>query len=399
MLPTFPLLRGLPPVHPFAEVERLSRILRIAVNANPLAIPKSGIGRYTSNLLRELAAQRSPHRIFLYSDRPFQLQFPMPEHWKVRVRQLHVPRFRTIFQEALFAAWARRDKIDVFWSPTARLPVLLPSHVRKILTVHDMVWKRFPETMPRRGHTVDRLLLSRSFRIADHVIADSKFTRSEILVFFPDTRCEINVVYLASNLRAEGATGSCPVSGPYFLFVGSKEPRKNLRRLLEAYLQYRTNSSLPIDLVIAGSCEWGDFSVNKFILANDLHASVHVIENADDTVLRALYANAHALVMVALYEGFGLPLVEAMQWNLPLIASNNSAVAEIAGDAALLVDPCDVDAIAEALRRMEEDSAIRSELALLSGIRGMQFSWKQAAAETMALILGSPTDAKYRERA
>ena len=366
----------------------MSTVLNIAIDATFLALPNSGIGRYTTNLVREFAAQQSPHRIFLYSGRPFQLQFPLPEHWRVRTRSPRGHRLRTAFEQVLFPIWARKDRIDVFWSPINHLPVLLPSHIRKVFTVHDVVYKRFPHTVPRRFRAIEALLLPLSLRIADRVIADSQFTRSEVETFFPGARGKVDVVYLASNLKTDGATGSCPVSGPYFLFVGSKEPRKNLERLLQAYVQYRKLSPCLFDLVLAGTYEWGGFSVSEFVKENDLQSCVHVIQNADDTSLRALYAHAQALVMVSIYEGFGLPLVEAMQWSIPLIASNNSSVAEIAGDAALLVDPYDTDAIAQALKRMAEDPVMRSELACKATIRGQKFSWKQAAAEAMALIVG-----------
>jgi glycosyltransferase involved in cell wall biosynthesis len=374
----------------------MSTELNIAIDASFLALPNSGIGRYSTNLVREFAALQSPHRIFLYTDRPFQLQFPLPEHWTVRtgnqliLRILSILRLRIAFEQVVFPAWARKDGIDVYWSPINHLPVLLPSHIRKVFTLHDIVCKRFPQTVPRRLRAIEALLVPLSLRIADRVITDAQFTRSEVLAVFPEAKGKIDVVYLASNLRAEGETGSCPVSIPYFLFVGSNEPRKNLKRLLQAYIQYRKLSPSPIDLVIAGTYQWGEFSVIDFIQTNDLQPWVHVIQNADDTVLRALYAHAQALVMVSIYEGFGLPLVEAMQWAIPLIASNNSSVAEIAGDAALLVDPYDTDAIAQALRRMAEDPAIHSELACKSRIRGHQFSWKQAAAEVMASIVGDP---------
>jgi len=117
-----------------------------------------------------------------------------------------------------------------------------------------------------------------------------------------------------------------------------------------------------------------------------LQTCVHLIQHVDDGVLSTLYAHAQALVLVSLCEGFGLPLVEAMEWGIPLIASNTSSVAEIAGDAGLLVDPNDTDAIAEAFARMTEDEAMRSKLAHNSKIRGQQFSWKQAATEIMAIL-------------
>jgi glycosyltransferase involved in cell wall biosynthesis len=372
----------------------MNRILRIAVDAHPLTNPRNGIGRYTSNVLCEFALLHSPHPIYLYSDRPFQLDFPLPAHWKVRTGSVrfHIP--STAFAQAIFPVWALKDGINVFWSPRPQFPLLLPPRIRKVLTVHDLVLKRYPQTMRRIGRVIETLLMPLSLRIADQVIADSHFTRSELLTYFPCTGCKVNVVYLASSLRAGGTPGSCPVSSPYLLFVGSSEPRKNMRRMLLAYLRYRNLSPDPHDLVIVGSNQWGDFDVPQFIQTHDLHTWVHLIQNVDDAVLSVLYQHAQALVLVSLYEGFGLPLVEAMQYGIPLIASNNSSVAEIAGNAAILVDPSDDDAIAQAFRTVTEDQAVRSELAHNSAIRGLQFSWKLAASETMSLVVGKFAEAR-----
>jgi len=347
------------------------------VDARPLAHPHNGIGRYTTNLLREFASQRSSHRIFLYSDRPFQLGYPLPEQWKVRAGAVRSGGLSTAFAQLVFPVWALKDEIDVFWAPRHHLPIFLMPHIRKVLTVHDVVWKRFPETMKRGGRFIEALLMPLSLRIADCVVTDSQFTRSEVLTFFPGVKSKIDVIYLASSLQNNGATGPSPITSPYFLFVGSNEPRKNLERMLLAYVQYRKLSPHPSDLVIAGSFQWGDFSVIDFIRTNDLQTCVHLIQHVDDGVLSALYAHAQALVLVSLYEGFGLPLVEAMQWGIPLIASNTSSVAEIAGDAGLLVDPDDTDAIAQAFKRMTEDDTMRMELAHKSRARGLQFSWEQ----------------------
>ncbi len=364
----------------------MNKVLNIAVDARILAYPHCGIARYTTNLVREFASQHSPHRIFLYSHRPFQLGFSLPEHWKVRAGAVHRRGLSTPFAQLYFPILARKDRIDVFWTPRHQLPLLLPRRTRKALTVHDVAWKRFPETMTPGNHLLEALLMPISVRIADQVITPSQFACSEILTYFPAAGNKLNVIYEASNLKTEGPTGPCPLSSPYFLFVGHSEPRKNIERMLVAYVEYRKLSLHPIDLVLAGGYQWGDFSVIDFIQAHDLQLSVHPMQHVDDTVLRALYANAQALVMVSLYEGFGLPLVEAMQWGIPLIASNTTSVVEVAGDAALLVDPSDTNAIVQALRRMTEDEGMRLELAHKSRNRGHQFSWKQAASETMAIL-------------
>lgn len=365
----------------------MSKVIRIGVDARPLAHPNSGMGRYLGNLLREWATEPTRHRFFLYCDRQFTLRFPLPGHWKTRTGQVKARGLSTAFAQVFFPLWALKDKVNIFWSPRHQLPLLLPPWSRKVLTVHDVTWKRFPQTMARSNVLIEALLMPLSLRMADQAITDSQFARSEILSYFPGAKKKFEVVYLASSLKSEGEAGPCPISQPYFLFVGSYEPRKNLERMLRAYAQYRTRCSQPLDLVLVGTEQWGAFNVRDFVRTHHLESSVHLLQRVADSMLRALYANARALVMVSLYEGFGLPLVEAMQWSTPLIASNTSSVAEIAGDAALPVDPYDTDAIAQAFMWLTEDDAMRIDLAQKSKARGLQFSWKQTASETMALLV------------
>jgi glycosyltransferase involved in cell wall biosynthesis len=365
----------------------MSRILNIALDARPLIHPKGGIGRYTANLLREFVALESPHRFFLYSDRPFQPGFPLPERWKVRTGKVHTRGLTTLFSQVFFPIWAVKDGIDVFWSPSHVLPILLPPRIRRMLTVHDVGWKRFPRKMIP-GSMVESVLMPPSLRLADRIIAVSQFTRSEVRALFSGAKCKIDVIHEASSLRTDGPVDPCPLSKPYFLFVGSNVPRKNIKRMLEAYIEYRKVSLCPLDMVLVSTYRWSSFSIPDFIEAHDLQPCVHLIQDIDDSALSTLYAHAQALVMVSLYEGFGIPLVEAMQWGVPSIASNNSSVAEIAGSAALLVDPSDTHAIAEAFRQMIDSREMRSKLSHEAKLRGQQFSWRQAALDTMAIMDG-----------
>jgi glycosyltransferase involved in cell wall biosynthesis len=158
--------------------------------------------------------------------------------------------------------------------------------------------------------------------------------------------------------------------------------------MMEAYIKYRTVSHHPSDIVLVSTYEWSSFSLADFIETSNLQSSVHLIQGIDDNALSNLYAHAQALVMVSLYEGFGLPLVEAMQWGVPSIASNNSSVAEISGSAALLVDPTDTDAISVAFSQMIDDPGMRSKLSDEAKMRGQQFSWEQTASDMMRIIDG-----------
>jgi glycosyltransferase involved in cell wall biosynthesis len=368
----------------------MKRGLRIAVDARPLAFPNSGIGRYTACLLRAIAASEPDCKFLLYCDRPLQLPFDMPAHWTLRTGNVRRRALSTPFAQAVFPLWSSRDRIDVFWSPRHHLPLLLPRHVRKVVTVHDLVWKRYPRTMTTGGRLIESLLMPASLHCADRIITVSEFTRSEVMAVFPAAAGKIDVIYEASALQP--GAGFAPAQYPpptarrYFLFVGSSEPRKNLPRLLQAYRQYRSSVAEPADLVLAGSYQWGEFDPRTFAAEHDLSHCMHILRDVDDPSLAALYAHAHALVMPSLYEGFGLPLAEAMHWGVPVITSENSAMAEVAADAALLVDPLSTESIQRALHDMAENTALHERLHRAASARSAQFDWQAAATRTLALL-------------
>jgi glycosyltransferase involved in cell wall biosynthesis len=368
--------------------------LRIAVDARPLAFPNSGIGRYTSSLLKEFAASNIEHPLFLYSDRPTQLPFELPSHWKLRTGKVNRRAMSTPFAQVAFPLWAIADRIDVFWSPRHHLPMLLPPSVRKVVTVHDMVWKRFPGTMTKGGHAIETLLMPASLRCADRIIAVSQFTRQEITGFYPGLAGKIDVIYEASTLSSSlcAHAPADHADSTYFLFVGSSEPRKNLARLLQAYLQYtktgqhNSTTIAPLNLVIAGSYQWGEFDAQDFVARHQLTHRVRFVRDLDDAALAGLYAKARALVMPSLYEGFGLPLVEAMQWGLPIISSGSGSLSEVAGDAALTIDPQSAESICHALCELTTNTGLCMQLARNSKARGEQFQWQPAARQTLDVI-------------
>lgn len=370
----------------------MTRSLRIAVDGRPLAFPNSGIGRYTSSLLSEFARSGCPHQLFIYCDRPVRLAFEQPAHWKVRQANVGRRAMSTPFAQAVFPCWALADQIDVFWSPRHHLPLLLSPRVRKVVTVHDMVWRRFPNTMTGGGKLVESVLMPVSLRRANRIIAVSQFTRQEITACFPAVAARIDVIYEASTLPASLAAVSSDKSlqhaKPYFLFVGSSEPRKNLARLLEAYRQYLSRQDTSLGLVIAGSYQWGDFDAQRFVEHHNIAHRVQFQRDIDDATLANLYANASALLLPSLYEGFGLPLVEAMQWGLPIITSKGSAMSEVAGDAALTVDPLDTDSICQAMHDLTDNATLCDQLAQRSKARGLQFNWRDSAMQTLAVLSG-----------
>jgi glycosyltransferase involved in cell wall biosynthesis len=245
-----------------------------------------------------------------------------------------------------------------------------------VLTIHDLVWKKFPETMKPANLFVEKLLMPASVRLASTIIAVSKSTAEDIQNFFQSPALRAKIVYEAAekdqrlNLQRE-------ISDPYFVFVGTNEPRKNLARLLEGYDQYRKSGG-SLRLVIAGSVGWGEET--KPI------EGAKVLGYVDDHRLDGLIRFSTALVLPSLYEGFGLPILEALQRGVPVIASNVSSMPELAGEAGILVNPLVPAEISDAMARMS-DSNLRDAYAKQSLSQASKFSWENAAKETLSIIL------------
>ncbi|MEP5766281.1 MAG: glycosyltransferase family 1 protein [Halieaceae bacterium] len=360
--------------------------MRIAVDARQLVPPLTGIGRYTENLLRLLV--NSGDQWFLYSDRQLSpaglpwLDSPAVtlRHGAARGRGL-----ASLWHANVdFVRWARRDDIDVFWSPRHHLPFFLPRQLAGVVTIHDLVWRRYPESMPLANRWLERAAMGFSIRRARRVIAVSEFTAGEIAHFYPGCASPVQVVHEAARLLEAGT--AVPLDPPYFLFVGTLEPRKNLALLLEAFAAFVAATDCPHRLVIIGAKGWGLPDLLAQARTLGIEQRVSVPGFVSDAELAGYYQAAAALVMPSLYEGFGLPLVEAMQYGVPLIVADRAALPEIAGDGALLVDPESVDQIQAALARVATDDNVRGQLSRQSRQRGTDFSWHDAARATLAIL-------------
>lgn len=349
--------------------------LRIAVDARPLAFPMVGITRYTYELILRLV--KSPHEWFLYLDRPPLHELPVRSNLQLRIGPMNRTASSTLFAQLAFPRWARRDEIDVFWSPRHHLPLLLPAHVRKLLTIHDMVWRQYPETMSRGGRWVERILMPPAIRAADSIITVSQATRDDVLSWSPRSANKTRVIHPGLCLFESPAVSLPGQTSRYFLFVGTLEPRKNLPRLLRAFARVAEQNA-EITLVIVGDEGWGNEALAAQVKALQLEARVSLVGRANDARLVNYYRRATALLMPSLYEGFGLPLLEAMGHGVPVITANRGATAEVAGDAGLLVDPLDEVALADAMLALL-DPQRRDTLAAKARLRASHFNWDDAA--------------------
>ena len=360
--------------------------MRIAVDARPLARPNTGIGRYTDCLLKEMTAR--DHQWWLLSGSP--LETGLAERANVSVvAGAAGPDSPQGLVHSLysFRRWSLRRDIDLFWSPRHHLPLLLPRRIRTVLTIHDVLWKRNPETMRMGNRVTERVLMPHAIRRADEIVCVSRFTRREVAGFWPSAAARSSVVY-SGGLADAVADDSRVPKQRYFLFVGTLEPRKNLRSLLRAFQRLRAAGNRADRLVIAGGQGWGNIRLGQWIRELDLEAAVTVLGSVSDGELAALYRGALAVVMPSLYEGCGLPVIEALQFGTPAITARDSAPAEMAGSAGLSCDPLSIVDMAETLARLANDAECRASLSARARERAELFSWRGAAAAMLELMEG-----------
>ena len=358
--------------------------MKIAVDARPLASPLTGIGRYTWSLLKRMVS--SDHDWFLYCDRPLTTELADTDGVRIRTGSARGGSPASLrWTQWDYVQWAKRDGIEVFWSPRHHLPLLLPSGIRQVVTIHDLVWKRYPETMIAANLWIERLLMGPSLRRAQQVICVSEFTASEVAHFYPELAGKCKVILEAAEETALRSQVTSRVVEPYLLFVGTMEPRKNLQRVIRAYALACREHDIP-RLVIAGGSGWGNVNVEEEIQAQGIASRVEVLGFVEQEALQALYQDAYALLMPSIYEGFGLPVVESMRYGVPAIVGAGGALEETAGDAALAVDVLSEIEIRDAMVKLCLDKDLHRRLSENASLRSRLFDWDVAARETLQLL-------------
>lgn len=352
--------------------------MRIGIDARPLTQPTTGIGRYTFEIISRF--KRADLELFLYAHQP--VDPPAAISARVRHADLSANALASPFAQYRFPRWAHIDEVDVFWSPRHHLPLF--SSAPSVVTIHDLVWRHAPDSMIPLGRTIEALLMPPSLRKANAIIAVSEATRQDLLNFQPNTAKRTHVIPEAPFSRISAHEGT-PARGDFMLFVGTFEPRKNIPGILRAYAALRAGGITSHRLVLAGNPGWKS-DVPGLIAELDLVDKVTIAGPLPQSELETLYRACDFVVQPSYYEGFGLPVVEALAFRKPVITSNLSAMPEVAGDAGLLVDPESVPAISDAMKRLITDDSLYMELADKALEQAAKFSWDQAAADTLKVL-------------
>jgi glycosyltransferase involved in cell wall biosynthesis len=361
----------------------------IGIDASRMAWSRrTGTELYTAHLLEALAQIEGAQRLLLYFNR---LPAPPPA-WLagVQVREIPFPRLWTHVR----LSWEMlRRPPDLLFVPAHVLPLVRPR--RTVVTVHDLGYLYFPEAHTRRQRLELHLSTAWNARVASRVIAISEATRSDLIQHYRISPERIRVVHHGVEPRFRPTTDGAALARynlppRYLLYLGTLQPRKNLERLLQAYAR------LPGDappLVLAGARGWYFERIAAAIAALGLGERVLLPGYVADEDVPALLTGATALVYPSLYEGFGLPALEAMACGTAVIAARTSSLPEVVGEAGLLVDPLSVEEIAAAMQRLLADAALRADLGRRGRERAALFSWDRCARETLAVIEGVQREA------
>ena len=332
------------------------------------------------------------HSVILYIPEAPLTPIPPLTGCEIRISNFKGPWRRVIWSLTELPGKANSDCLDLFWGPAHRLPPRLASNIPTVLTIHDLVWRKAPETMRWQTWIGERAFMQASLRRAEYIAAVSNATANDIVDLQPDVAGRTQVIYPGlTRLPQPGGRAMAPVDShgnnlPYALFVGTLEPRKNLVRLLQAFASVAMSELSDLMLVIAGGQGWRHGDLSELIKQYGIQDRVILTGYVSDSELSQLYASARFLLMPSLYEGFGFPIIESQSFGVPVITSNVSSMPEVGGIGALLVDPLSTVDISNAMVRLASCSQLRSELGDAARINAARFSWHKASRELIGLM-------------
>lgn len=358
--------------------------MRIGINArNLLANKLEGFGQYSLELISRICKNHPEHEFYLFFDRPYDSKYifsknviPIVLFPPTRHPVLYVIWFEFSLKKAL-----KENRIKLFWSPDGFCS--LGSNIPQIATIHDINFEHNPQDLPWLVSKYYRFFFPKFVKKAKKLITVSDYSSNDIQSKYGIEKEKITTIYNGANkiyqpiresekekLRLKYTQGN-----PYFIFVGSLHPRKNVDRLIQAFTHI-TKTNDEIRLVIVGSAMWKG---KKIDLPKKLVDKIIFTGHLEMSELSKLMASAKALTYVPYFEGFGIPLVEAMRCGTPILAANTTSLPEVAKDAAIYCDPFNVNEIAKKMNELLSDETLCLELSQKGLERSKDFSWDKAA--------------------
>jgi glycosyltransferase involved in cell wall biosynthesis len=362
--------------------------MRIAINTLAMRRELYGVGNYIKHLVACLSKLDSKNEYLLFASRENDHHL---KHLGGNFRVQYAPSNRTIrlaWEQLILPRRLKRERIDVYHGTTFVTPLHKTS--RQVVSIHDMTFYLTPERHSLHKRVYFRAMIPKAVRGSDRVIAISESTKRDLLRLLDVEADKISVVPLGVDSRFSPAVDEAVLAGvrekynlpsKFILFVGMIEPRKNLQILLDVYEAAGLDED--IDLVLAGNLGWDYQGLLRKIADSPVSHRIRMLGYIADADLPALYTLATLFVYPSVYEGFGLPVLEAMACGTPVVTSNVSSLPEVAGDAAVLFDPSDSRSLASALQEVLGSSQLRKSMSERGRQRAQLFTWERTAQKTL----------------
>lgn len=357
--------------------------MRVTLNGLIIDKQRAGIGHYGYNLINSLIKLNSQIDFTFYTQKVIDF-----DSGKIVRRGEYNKSYKRILDEQLLMPFKYRgsDLIHFIDYSSPFLPMKIPF----IVTIHDLSFYEYPDTFSYGSRKIKEVLAPISIKRSARIIADSENTKRDIVERFPNAAEKVRVIYpgrpkydLVNNYsKISDVRRKYGINGKYILVVGTFEPRKNLVRMLEAFKIIAEKFS-DINLVLIGKKGWLYGDIYEKI--NDIRIAERVISTGyvDDEDMPYLYRGAEVFCYPSLYEGFGLPPLEAMSCGTPVVVSNTSSLPEVVGDAGIYIDPYDIESIANGIIRVLNDSTLRQDLKNRGLKQCEKFSWERAASQVI----------------
>ena len=370
--------------------------------------PRRGIGSYSLNLVNELVRLDSTIEYILYIAEP-DIEGILPNLPNVKVRQLW-PSIYPIWENIALPFSAINDQLDVLHCLGNTAPCYLPSRIRLVLSIMDVMFLKTGEFLPKPitsyqklGRLYRAVLVPFVAQLASKIITISEFSKNDILHLVSAidvnqisvTHLSCDPIFINESYSADIANSSVAekIHIPFIFCLGANDPRKNTLRLVHAYLRLLRQNNISENLLISGYANWEKSDAYRLVKEFGVEDRVVFLDFITIDELALLYRNAVVFVYPSLYEGFGIPILEAFSSGCPVIASNVTSIPEVGGDAALYFDPRSEDQIANSLQLVLSDSVLRETLKEKGRVRAKQFSWSETARKTLAVYKACQNEA------
>lgn len=375
------------------------RTMRIGIDARFAVRNRRGIGNYTLQLIKNLVEIDCHNKYILYIDKSDE-ENVLPIKKNVIIKKLS-PENYFLWEQVILPKYAQRDKIDILHCTGNTAPLFLTGQVKLLMSIMDVMYLKDSSIVPKSsslyqkfGRLYRKLIVPKALRGANRSITISSYSKQDMLVhlpFFPEDK--VTVIYLASDERFTVVSkviakrklkSDYNISGSYLLALGAIDPRKNTRLIISTFLELKEKELIKEKLVVTGIANWKQTELYDMVVESPFKNDIVFTSFISEEDLVYLYNCAAVFLYPSLYEGFGLPLLEAMSCGVPVITSNTTSIPEIAGDAAVLVDPTNREQLKQAITKVLNDEILRDDMIKKGFEQSAKFSWRKTAIDTLA---------------